>query len=200
MADKFKACSVIGCNRNAHCRAGGRKGYCNAHRKRIVRHGDPLAGGTMRGDPLRWVNEVALQYIGHDCLAWPFSLDGNGYGQVWVNGKLVVASRYICTLVNGDPVTPEHDAAHSCGNGHMACVNPHHLLWKTKSENCADKLAHDTHNRGERCGSAKLTEADVKQIISMKGRCLQRETAVMFGISPSTVSAIQSRKSWVWLR
>ena len=46
MADHFKACSILGCNGNAHWRHKGARGWCVTHYKRWFRHGDPLGGGT----------------------------------------------------------------------------------------------------------------------------------------------------------
>lgn len=48
MADGFKPCSVDGCNGNANHNARGRRGMCNAHYLRQMRHGDPAYGGAIR--------------------------------------------------------------------------------------------------------------------------------------------------------
>jgi hypothetical protein len=62
-----------------------------------------------------------------------------------------------------------------------------------------DRLIHGTHNRGERQGSHKLTEADVHKIRSLSGRLSQTAIANRFGIDPSTVNNIHSGKRWGWL-
>lgn len=49
MADRFSACSIEGCNGNAHYTARGRHGLCCSHYHRLKRHGDPLGGGKIRG-------------------------------------------------------------------------------------------------------------------------------------------------------
>lgn len=189
-----KACSIQDCGRPHYG-----KGYCNMHYRRLVRHGDPMGGRTPRGEVLRWINDVALQHIGIECLQWPFGTGPNGYGRAWAGGKLVAAHRYICELAHGAPPTPDHESAHSCGNGSKGCVAPGHLEWKTHAENEADKLDHGTHNRGERHGCAKLTEADVLQILGMKGMGPQWKLAERFKVSPRTIGDIQSRRSWSWL-
>lgn len=201
MADKFKPCSIDVCKNNAQHKDGGRKGYCNAHYLRLRKYGHPLGGGphqTTRGDPLRFIYEVALSHTGGDCLIWPFSRN-RGYAQIILNNKNVGVSRYICTITNGAPPTAGHDAAHSCGKGHEGCVAPGHLGWKTKTENQADRLLHGTHGRGENSATAKLTEMDVQEIRAILGTRSQCSIAIRFGVSDALVSRIKTGKSWGWL-
>lgn len=135
-------CSVPECGRTSKAR-----GLCSRHYHRWERHGDPLAGGTTRGEPARYLAQVVLPYAGDECLTWPYSRMKNGYANHTHEGRTVVLSRLVCNLVYGAPPTPRHEAAHSCGNGHLGCVNPRHLCWKTHTENEADKLIHGTRRR-----------------------------------------------------
>jgi len=199
MAEKFKACSIDGCNRNAHHSASGSKGLCGAHRKRLWRHGDPEAGKTADGVPRRFIQEVVLSYAGEDCLPWPYAKGPEGRGIVTFKNKNFIASRFICELVHGAPPTPKHEAAHNCGKGHLGCVNPRHLGWKTHTENLADKLVHGTHNRGERHWISKLTENDVRRIRLLKGLVTQRKLAMEYGVVIQTISDIHRRCTWSWL-
>lgn len=48
MADEFQSCSVEGCKANAHWRARGSRGWCNAHYIRWRKYGDPVLGGESR--------------------------------------------------------------------------------------------------------------------------------------------------------
>lgn len=171
------------------------RGWCAAHLHRWERHGDPLGGGTATGEPGRFYRDVVLQNKGDDCLLWPYSRR-SGYGQLYKDGRNHVVSRLACEDVYGPPPTPHHEAAHSCGNGSLGCVNPRHLAWKTPVENHADKLVHGTRSRGEKHGAAKLTEADVVQIRSMRGTRSLREIATQFGVSRSAVSLIHLGKNW----
>src|SRR5690606_10732407 len=111
----------------------------------------------------------------------------SGYGQVFFDGKMHIASRYVCAQVHGEPPTPKHEAAHSCGNGSLGCITPSHLSWKTSAENTADQVLHGTLPRGERNGQSKLTDDDVRQILALKGRKSHRDIADSFGISTSNV-------------
>lgn len=175
------------------------KGYCQPHYYRLGKHGDPLGGRTPPGELLRFIHEVAMNHTGDDCLAWPFNRYLNGYGRINVGGKTTPAHRYVCELANGAPPTPEHEAAHSCGKGHEGCVSPVHMSWKTKTENAADRLIHDTHTRGERNGQAKLTEAEAREILSLRGKEPPCDLAQRFSVSRATVSQIHTGRNWAWL-
>lgn len=199
MAIKFKACSVGGCNGNSHSSRLGAKGFCNKHYKRLLKHGDPLAGRTPEGEPMAFFLEKVVPYEGDDCLSWPYGANGLGYGRLTVNGTQAYVHRMACQSAHGDPPTSEHEAAHSCGNGHLGCVNPRHLSWKTCQENLADKVIHGTNHRGEKSGASKLTESQVLEIRSLKGHLTQAVIAGMYGIGQTTVSHIMRRDSWDWL-
>lgn len=196
MADKFKACSVSGCNGNASRTKFGAKGFCRMHYGMLRRHGDPL-GGRPNGDLMRFVHETALPYGGKDCLIWPYGKKGSGYGQIRVNGKQRMAHRYVCISAHGEPPTLKHEAAHSCGN--RSCVNPNHLSWKTRSSNQADRVIHGTHRRGERNKLAKLTEEQAIEIISLKEIVSKRSLAKKFGVSATTIAQIHNGQRWGWL-
>lgn len=131
---------------------------------------------------------------------WPFSTDGRGYGDYnkshYGEGKV---HRIMCAFRNGPAPTPKHEAAHECGNGHKGCVNPNHLVWKTREENQADRILHGTHNRGSQHPLAKLTEHDVLEIRALQNKSSQSEIGKKFGISQPLVSAIHQRKRWGWL-
>lgn len=184
-------CSIDGCGRSSR-----RRGWCNKHYGRWRRHGDPLAGGTIQGAPMQWLRDH-LDYTGDECLIWPFSRTC-GYGNLYIDGKSALISRLMCEHRHGPPPTPKHEAAHSCGRGPLGCVNGSHLRWATPKENNADKLIHGTHNRGDRNGTAKLTDADVLAIRSITG-ISQEEIARRYGISQVHVSRIKSRDIWAWL-
>lgn len=166
------------------------------------KHGDPLTVKFDRakdGAPQEFYQNVVLVYEGDDCLIWPYAASGRGYGQMYVNGKKFLVHRLVCEEANGSPPTPEHESAHECGKGRNGCVTKRHLFWKTSKENSADRIAHGTQCRGERTGTSKLTEGQVKEILSLKGKEFQHKTAGRFGVSRVTVSKIQTGATWSWL-
>lgn len=187
-------CSVAYCGK-----VSTKRGCCEMHYRRLLRHGDPTAGRSPNGEQMRYLEKVVLTYEGDECLPWPFSRDQNGVGLVNSGAGSRRVPRIVCEAHYGPPPSPGHEAAHSCGNGHLACVNKRHLSWKTHAGNMADMIAHGTSPKGERHGMAKLSEADVMVIRSLKGRRLQREIAAQFGVRPSMISMIHSGKSWGWL-
>lgn len=198
MNERFRPCSVEGCEGNSHYTARGAKGWCGAHYQRWAKYGDPLAGGTAHGEPVEWLL-AHVNHLGDECLRWPFSRYQNGSAQVRYRGASTRASRIMCTLAHGEPFEPGLEAAHSCGKDHLGCVNPRHLRWDTPKGNCADRVEHGTENRGERQWMAKLTRDDVRQIRSMEGMFTHMELAKMFKVARMTVTDILRRKTWSWL-
>lgn len=199
MATEHHSCSVPGCHRPAGV-PGTSKEYCSSHYMRLRRHGTPLGGRTPNGEAVAWL-KGHVGYSGDECLMWPFRVgNSDGYGRVEYEGKSWVASRLMCLWKNGDPPSPNMDAAHSCGKGHEGCVNPVHLAWSTRSKNHADKVRHGTATRGEKSPRAKLTEADVRKIRSLRGTASQSEIARQFNVSRSSVLDILRGRNWGWLK
>lgn len=186
-------CSIPDCGK-----PGMTRGYCSAHYSRFIRHGDPLGGGPEKlpaGTLLAFIRDVALPYEGDDCLSWPFTGNNKGYGQVRYRGKRWVASNLVCTLAHGAPPFPGAEARHSCGNGHLGCVNPNHLLWGSRRENIDDREAHGRTAHGEAIGT-KLTEDDVRTIRKLEGQKSRKAIGRMFSISNTMVRYIHTRRAW----
>lgn len=189
----MRLCSIPECGKPHMAR-----GWCKAHYHRWSLYGDPVAGRTPHRQT--WLSFIeALLYHGDDCLFWAHSCDPRGYAQVGVAGKTFGVSRLICEAVNGPPPSPTHEAAHSCGNGHLGCITKRHLSWKTHAENMADMIAHGRSTRGDRNLSAKLSESDVRAIRALKGQVSQKEIASRFGVSTTTVCSILNGRLWSWL-
>lgn len=198
---KFKACLIDKCAGNADCRSGGAHGYCSSHYQRMKKYGDPLAGGTSKGEVRRFVAETALPFDGDDCLPWPYGRSSSGYGSINVGGTMVPAHRYVCTLAHGEPPTQRHEAAHICGQGrNNGCVNPKHLSWKTPAENAADKNLHGTKLVGEAHPNAKISDDQARMAIRMKGVKPAREIADELGVSRNYVYRLQGGNRWAFLQ
>ena len=190
----MKICSVPDCGKPVNAR-----GWCAGHYHRWERHGDPLSGGTSYGAPMKFFTETVLHYTGDECLIWPFCNGGKkGYAKMSIKGKVREIHPILCEKLNGPRPSSNHDSAHSCGN--RRCVSMHHLSWKTRSENLADRLIHGTHNRGERNPANKLTKDDVLAIRALDNTVPQSEIARRFGIHQSHVCLIQNGKTWAWLK
>lgn len=190
-----KSCSVEGCDHHHVA-----KGYCGHHYRQWKAYGNPLEERRPRkwavGEPLQWL----LDHVDHDgqgCLFWPFSRTGNGQPQMTNGeGRTISASRYMCSLVNGEPEDESMFAAHDCGKGHEACIHPKHLYWATPQQNTIDRYRHGTMLFGQSSPLSKLTEHDVRKIRSLKGEKPQRKLAAEYGVSKSLIGAIQRGEIW----
>lgn len=136
-----------------------------------------------RGEAIDWLRAHA-SYQADNCLKWPFGGDpNNGRGAAFYEGRQYPAHRLMCIMAHGEPPTPKHQARHSCGNGHMGCVNPKHLSWATNADNQRDRRKHGTHVSST-CGpSGILSLAERDQIIALKGQMTQRAIAAKFNVS-----------------
>lgn len=143
---------------------------------------------TGNGKTMIWLREH-VSYSRDGCLFWPFSRKVNsGYGQLGYRGKMYYAHRLMCELAHGAPPTPKHEAAHSCGNGGIACVNPRHLSWKTSSENHRDRRAHGTAATNTTGKVGKLSVAQKRRLVELAGRKTKTEIAAVLGVNRRTVA------------
>ena len=191
-------CSIEGCEKKPF----NSRGWCEMHYARWRKHGSPLGGGTWKGECLKWLQD-RVNYSDEECLIWPFSRNRrnrSGYGTLLFQGRTTAASRVMCFLIYGDPPHENAEAAHSCGNGHMGCVNPRHLRWATVSGNQMDRVGHGTSNRGERHPLSKLKESQVREIRRLEGQVGKSVLAERFGITESYVRVLQMKKRWKWLK
>jgi DNA-binding XRE family transcriptional regulator len=186
-------CSADDCSKTPF-----RRGLCAMHYSRLLRRGElnPTPRKAANGSVALWIEEHA-GFSGDECLVWPFATFSNGYGAVNDDPRGRVASRVMCWRAHGAPPTPEHEAAHSCGNGHLGCVHQGHLSWKIPVVNAEDKIAHGTVNGGARNGGAKLTEDRVRHVRQMLGNGYSQQLiAKWMGVSRSTITRIATGVSW----
>lgn len=136
-----------------------------------------------------------VNYRGDDCLKWPLSCDSHGYAQVGVSNKLRKAYRVMCELAHGDPPTPTHHAAHSCGKGHLGCVNPRHLSWKTPRENVLDAVRHGRYGWGPGW-KGKLSHEKASEIRALSERMTNSELGALYGVHAETIAKIRRGETW----
>jgi hypothetical protein len=174
-------------------------GWCRRHYHRNKTYGDPNAGCAFRGAPMQWLFSNTTHEDRDDCLIWPFARGSKGYGSVKFRGRTMGAHRAMCILAHGEPPSDGRwDAAHSCGNGNIACVNPNHLRWATMAENAADTAKHGSLRGTKQC-KCRLSENDVRRIRAMRGTMSAREIGRVFEISRTAVNSIHHRRNWGWL-
>lgn len=83
---------------------------------------------------------------------------------------------------------------HTCDN--RLCINPDHLWLGTHAENQLDKLSKNRQSRlgGERNGRAKLTAAQVGEIINDKRTI--KKIAADYGVAFTMISRIKRKEAW----
>jgi hypothetical protein len=126
-----------------------------------------------------------------ECFEWEGAKVSGGYGVVHTNGH-GSPQRSVTHIVHEiffGPIPEGYIIRHKCDN--PPCVNPNHLESGTYKQNTSDMVQRD------RCGMAKLSIAQVKQIRKGidEGK-LQRELASEFGVSISTISEIKTGQRW----
>lgn len=196
-------CSIDGCDGDV-----SGQGYCRKHYARFRRHGDPLAGGIDYGAANKFVLETAQRSCVPDCITWPFGKNSDGRGRVNIGGISMNADVAILIAAKGEKPTPKHECCHSCGNGHLGCVNPDHMYWGTRKENVADAIAHGTSYTlhvpiGETHPSAKY-EDDLIDTAMRRLKNGERPSLVArsLGISSSYIYELsngKSKRAQVWL-
>ncbi len=149
---------------------------------------------AMPGEATRYLRDVVVIYNEEGCLFWPFARNSAGYGNISINGRNMLVHRIACEALHGEAPTPWHDAAHSCGNGHLGCCSPLHVRWATAKENQTEMVEHGRSQQGERHYAAKLTEEDVRNIRS--STLASSVLAKKFGVERTNIIAIRKRKSW----
>lgn len=121
--------------------------------------------------------------------------NGRPYLGLWNKNRQKIVKPH--TLVLEAFVEKRPHGMECCHNdGNPQNNNLSNLRWDTSKNNHADKIKHGTTNRGERCGTAKLTEQQVFEI--RKDNRLQREIAVDYGVAANTISRIKNRKRWAY--
>lgn len=185
-------CLFDGCGEPNHA-----KGYCPKHYERYRRYGDPSIirmKVTDSGEIREFLIDAINSSVDH-CIIWPYALAGKYGVYRSLEPKSDYAHVYVCIRAHGDRREPGIQVRHLCGEA--LCVNPRHLRWGTQSENQQDRILHGTYQYGDKNPGAKLRAKDVVAIREMaaSGTPL-KSIAAIYGITPSNVSVIVSRKSW----
>ena len=119
--------------------------------------------------------------------------DNRPYLSLWKNNKIKVCRPHKLVLEGFVSVRPDGlECCHNDGNPQNNHLT--NLRWDTPKNNHADKIKHGTTNRGEQCGTAKLTLEQVRAI--RQDTRLQRIIAAEYGVKDNTISRIKSFKRW----
>lgn len=130
------------------------------------------------------------------CWLWERACQSRGYGQITLNGKVVLAHRASFEAFYDIDLDRGLKVCHRCDN--PICVNPEHLFVGTQTDNmrdCANKGRIKTPKRfGASHPAARLTEKQAKAIKSDRRSC--RAVAAAYGVSRTAVSQIRTGKTW----
>ena len=147
---------------------------------------------------MNWLRE-RVNHSDDDCLIWPFFRlpDPHGRGQLSYMGKMIYAHRLMCIFAHGEPPTQKHQAAHNCGNGHLGCVNPKHLEWKTSSQNQQDRKKHGTQAGNTNGPTGKLSFAKAAEIRKLRANgLLLEELARRFDVTEGAIRKVCKGETW----
>jgi hypothetical protein len=194
-----RICSIPDCGKRHKA-----LGWCQIHYSRFKAHGDPL-GGINRPAHAQLIEEIDRAIAGAKrgpCWHWPYTRNRDGYGRVVINKKGRGVHRVVCERVHGPPPSLIHEAAHSCGSGHLGCINWHHLRWATPLENSQDRINHGRSCRGDLSPVVVLNAGLIQEIRReyVEDSARQVKLALKYGVAQTTISAIVRRKIWSWLQ
>lgn len=122
---------------------------------------------------------------------------GPNEGRVFLTreGKVWLVHRWVWTKLKG-PIPSGMCICHHCDN--PACINPDHLFMGTWNDNIQDMIQKGRafHPWGEDHPKARLKLKDVLRIRRLYPGVDRRGLAKEYGIQPSTINQIVSRKTW----
>lgn len=129
------------------------------------------------------------------CWPWRAKRDKHGYGKFGTVGKHQThASRVAWELTHG-PLPHELHVCHACDN--PPCCNPAHLFVGSRRDNMADAVQKGRIGHGERMPQSLLTDTLVQDIRRrVAAGEVQLRIAEEFGVAPSTINNVVSRKTW----
>lgn len=185
----------------------------------MTRARDPETGQWKRQTLRERFEELVDRSAGPDaCWPWLGIIEANGYGRLTDYWKKYLAHRLAYTFEHGE-IPPGKNVCHSCDN--RRCVNPSHLWLGTHLENMADMAAKGRSVRrgptnplrGEALATSRLTEQEVVEIRAAYANRREagaklhrgdaptsvRGLAARYGVTPSAIHAIVTRKTWTHL-
>jgi hypothetical protein len=157
--------------------------------------------GRKADDPERILGRLIKKFdvgkLEEDCWEWRDWLDEDGYGYFRTYGKRVRAHRNMKQLELGKILPTHQNVCHHCDN--RKCVNPKHLFVGTTQDNTQDKMNKNRGFKGQQLSFTKLSASKVIQIRNLFGKLTHKKIGILFGVSRSTISHINNKRSWAYL-
>lgn len=115
------------------------------------------------------------------CWNWTKYRNEQGYGRVWLNGKLESAHRVAYTLFTG-PIPEGIKVLHTCDN--PQCINPAHLRLGTQQDNMIDATRKNRMRH-------KLSPADVLDIRRLRAEGMTYpKISALYSVSENHIGLI----------
>lgn len=172
---------------------GQPKRFVQGHHAAISNHNRKLFDPVEHfWEKVEKVNGPVHPTLGTRCWPWTGRFDKDGYGKVCFKDNAERASRVAFYLTYGR--WPEQ-ALHRCDN--PPCCNPEHLFEGSNQDNTDDMVAKGRQARGESAGLAKLTSAQVVEIVGRYlGGAYLSLLAQEYGVHFATVAKIVRGEIW----
>jgi hypothetical protein len=127
-----------------------------------------------------------------DCWFWKANIGKDGYGQIWIQGKMLHAIRVSLHIAEGLPLVTIHRnkdyALHKTTCPNKSCVNPNHLYIGTAGDNRRDTwiTGHEVFRK------SRFTVEDVNEMKRLRSceNLTQCEIGKIFGITQQMVSLL----------
>lgn len=130
----------------------------------------------------------------NDCLEWIGSKTPEGYGRFHHQKKMHNAHRTHWKMHMGE-IPEKMIVGHHCDN--KACIKIEHLFLCLPSHNTKDMVRKGRQAKGSKNGSAKLNEAQVKEILEASHEIPISVLAKKYHVHHTTIRRILNRKSWL---
>lgn len=157
--------------------------------------------GNVRSKKRKIIQHGSERTVGGNIIAQNPNQGGRLLVNLWIGKEIhrMQAHRLVLFAFEG-PCPKGMECCHN--NGDHTDNRRENLRWDTPSNNQMDRVLHGTSNRGERCGTHKLKEAEVQLIRRLlKAEILsQYKIAKMFKVSRSTIEMIKHKKRWGYLK
>lgn len=143
------------------------RGWCNAHYKKWIRHGDPLGGRTYQNGLQGFYARIQKT---SSCWIWTGPLKDHGYATLSFEGKIWYAHR-LSYFLNAGEIPDGMDIDHAC---HVrSCVNPAHLQAVTRKQNLENQSgAHRGNSSGVRGVSWRKSRSTWRAQVTHNGTTL----------------------------